>query len=220
MPIVLQQRQGAPPETRYFDFVYQPITDPQHGVTGIFGEGSMSPSRFDRKWLFGRVRPASGCSPRNPVRGSSSRWADRARLQCCLCPDVRLRQPEELIGLAITDTLAPESIPIARQKIKDGIEDPFEVVSRRKDGSTLPCEIIARETTWQGKRVRIVLARDLTETKRRETVLRESESRLRPCDGRWSHGCLGSRDRNRHSASDSRVEAAPGPATRCRDRSE
>ncbi|MFC4172985.1 sensor histidine kinase [Microvirga sp. GCM10011540] len=37
--ISLQRRQGAPPETRYVDFVYQPITSDQGRVTGIFVEG-------------------------------------------------------------------------------------------------------------------------------------------------------------------------------------
>ncbi|MFC1457997.1 PAS domain S-box protein [Microvirga arabica] len=38
MPITLQ-RPGEPPRSLYFDFVYQPITDSQGRVIGIFGEG-------------------------------------------------------------------------------------------------------------------------------------------------------------------------------------
>ncbi len=85
---------------------------------------------------------------------------------------------EELIGRAIADTIAPVSIPTAHQRMQDRSEEPFEVLSRRKDGSTLPCEIIAREGTWQGQRVRIVLARDLTEQRRADARLLETQRRL------------------------------------------
>ena len=39
MPIAFQRRADAPPETRYIDFVYQPVTDEQGRVTGIFAQG-------------------------------------------------------------------------------------------------------------------------------------------------------------------------------------
>lgn len=39
VPILLQRQQDASPETRYVDFVYQPVMDNQGRVTGIFAEG-------------------------------------------------------------------------------------------------------------------------------------------------------------------------------------
>ncbi len=39
MPIAFQRQADAPPETRYIDFVYQPVTDDQGRVTGIFAQG-------------------------------------------------------------------------------------------------------------------------------------------------------------------------------------
>jgi PAS domain S-box-containing protein len=39
MPIAFQRQADAPPETRYIDFVYQPVTDDQGQVTGIFAQG-------------------------------------------------------------------------------------------------------------------------------------------------------------------------------------
>ena len=39
MPIAFQRQADAPPETHYIDFVYQPVTDDQGRVTGIFAQG-------------------------------------------------------------------------------------------------------------------------------------------------------------------------------------
>ncbi len=39
MPIAFQRQPDSPPETRYIDFVYQPVTDDQGRVTGIFAQG-------------------------------------------------------------------------------------------------------------------------------------------------------------------------------------
>jgi PAS domain S-box-containing protein len=40
LKVALQRKPGAPVEQRYVDLVYQPITDPDGSVTGIFVEGS------------------------------------------------------------------------------------------------------------------------------------------------------------------------------------
>ncbi len=39
MPIAFQRQADIPPETRYIDFVYQPVTDDQGRVAGIFAQG-------------------------------------------------------------------------------------------------------------------------------------------------------------------------------------
>ena len=39
LPITIQRTPGAPPEARILDFVYQPITDADGEVSGIFVEG-------------------------------------------------------------------------------------------------------------------------------------------------------------------------------------
>ena len=57
--IVLQRSAEGPPETRYLDFVYQPIKDAAGNVTAIFVEGPTSPNGTIRRKRFGP--PKLGC---------------------------------------------------------------------------------------------------------------------------------------------------------------
>jgi PAS domain S-box-containing protein len=84
----------------------------------------------------------------------------------------------DLIGRDVNVTLAPASLPTIRKKIEDRAEALTEVVAQRKDGSTFPAEVWAREATWQGRRVRIVLARDLTAQHQADARLIETQRRL------------------------------------------
>jgi PAS domain S-box-containing protein len=86
--------------------------------------------------------------------------------------------PADLIGRDAYVTLAPESLQAIVRKIEARVEALSEVIARRKDGSTFPAEVWAREAEWQGRRVRIVLARDLTEQRRADARLLETQRRL------------------------------------------
>ena len=50
---------------------------------------------------------------------------------------------------------------------------------RKKDGIVFPVEITARHFTWQGREVHIAAIRDITERKRAEEALRDSEFKFR-----------------------------------------
>jgi PAS domain S-box-containing protein len=52
----------------------------------------------------------------------------------------------------------------------------FETEHRRKDGSTVPVEVNSHVVTIQGKKVLLGVARDITERRRAEKALNESES--------------------------------------------
>jgi PAS domain S-box-containing protein len=86
---------------------------------------------------------------------------------------------EELLSLAIADLRAPDTVPLteAQMAIADERGILFETVHRRKDGSTFEVEVSSRGATVDGARTLISVVRDVTDRKRAEQALRESEEK-------------------------------------------
>ena len=70
------------------------------------------------------------------------------------------------------------SIARIGEQVASGETVTFETQHRRKDGTIFPVEVRARQFQHGAHRFRLSLARDITERKRTEEVLRESEARL------------------------------------------
>ena len=88
---------------------------------------------------------------------------------------------EEMIGMHPRDFdagLDEASIARIEERVTTGETVTFETLHRRKDGTVFPVEVRARQFQQRAHRFRLSLARDITERKRAEEVLRESESRL------------------------------------------
>jgi PAS domain S-box-containing protein len=85
----------------------------------------------------------------------------------------------ELIGVPAGDLVASESRELLLKNIFSGNEEPSEYVGMRKDGSRFPVEVRARMLPYKGQMVRVSILRDLTQYKRAEQALRESEERFR-----------------------------------------
>ena len=94
-------------------------------------------------------------------------------------------EAKELIGMKFIDLIVPEDRKDVQRNIDIAIENPdFAIDPRerriiRKDGEILDIENYSRATVFQGKKARIIAFRDITERKRAEKALQDSEERYR-----------------------------------------
>jgi PAS domain S-box-containing protein len=86
---------------------------------------------------------------------------------------------DELLALSIGDLRAPETRPLTQEQmaVADAQGIMFETVHRRRDGSTFPVEVSSRGATVDGIRMLVSVLRDITDRKRAEAALRDSEQR-------------------------------------------
>ncbi len=87
--------------------------------------------------------------------------------------------PGELIGQHLLCLVADESREMVINNMRMGASGPYEAVGRRKDGSTFSGEVVVKAIWYQGREVRIVAGRDITERKRAEEALARREQELR-----------------------------------------
>jgi len=88
---------------------------------------------------------------------------------------------DELMAMTLRDLRAADTPDLSAELL--GMADAggmlLETVHRRKDGSLFPVEVNLRGAVIGGKRMLIGVIRDITERKRAEETLRESEQRVR-----------------------------------------
>ena len=89
---------------------------------------------------------------------------------------------DELVGMTPLDfdpDITPAIIEEIGRKLDAGEMVVFESRHRRKDGTVFPVEVRGQAFWEGGRRLAVALARDMTEHKRAEEALRESERRFR-----------------------------------------
>lgn len=89
---------------------------------------------------------------------------------------------EEFLNLTIKDIRPAEDVPAVLASVAVGgtqVEMHGEWRHRKKDGTLIAVEIASHKLTFGGKPARLVVATDITERKRAEQALRESEERFR-----------------------------------------
>ncbi len=84
-------------------------------------------------------------------------------------------QVEEMIGRSALDFLTAKSREIALERIESAHDQPYELVGIHRSGATFPIEVCGKTMTWQGRSLRVVAVRDITERKRLEEQLREAQ---------------------------------------------
>ncbi len=89
---------------------------------------------------------------------------------------------EELLSMNVFDidfTLDPEEIKALVKGMPADEIQVFQTAHTTKDGKTIPVEISSSLVTYQGKQAILSIARNITERKRLEKALQESEERFR-----------------------------------------
>jgi two-component system cell cycle sensor histidine kinase/response regulator CckA len=87
--------------------------------------------------------------------------------------------PGEVIGKPILDFAAPESRETVKNNILSGYDKPYPAIGLRKDGTKVHGELLGKNVRYKDRQARVTAIRDLTEHKKIEDALRESEERYR-----------------------------------------
>ena len=88
---------------------------------------------------------------------------------------------EEFLSVNLHQLDVPESEALVAERfrrIAERGEARFEVAHYRRDGSTFPLEVTAKAIEWHGRPAVLSIAVDITERRRAEAALRESEERF------------------------------------------
>ena len=84
----------------------------------------------------------------------------------------------ELIGMDGLGLIAPEDRQLVMDHILAGYEKPYEAVGLRKNGEKYPVRLEGRRIPYQGKLVRVVEFRDISDQKEAERLIGEAQERL------------------------------------------
>lgn len=86
---------------------------------------------------------------------------------------------KELVGKDVGFLVVPEDRENVMKHIKEGHDEPYEHRMTRKDGIVIDVEVSGKSAFYKGKDCRVTAIRDITERKRAERELRESEEKFK-----------------------------------------
>lgn len=86
---------------------------------------------------------------------------------------------DEAYGRPGTDWIIPEDREKVMKNMMSGVIEPYIVTALRKDGTTFPCEIKARISTYKSEPIRITSLTDISKRVEAEKKLVESEKQYR-----------------------------------------
>ncbi len=86
---------------------------------------------------------------------------------------------DEFIGMFGTDIVAAESKELVSKNILSGYEKPYDAVAQKKDGTKFYAEFHGKTYKYKGKEIRVTAVRDITDRKKAEQEIKESERKLK-----------------------------------------
>ena len=122
---------------------------------------------------------------------------DLATLQFLTVNDAAIQRygysRDEFLSMTIKDIRPPEDAPALLENastVTEGLDTAGVWRHIKKDGTLIFVEIVSHTLRFEGRRAELVLAIDVTERRRSETALRESEERYRSVVERANDGIL------------------------------
>jgi len=85
----------------------------------------------------------------------------------------------ELIGREVMDLVAEDDRDLVADHIRSGFEKPYEHKALHKNGSVIFVEVQGRKAQFHGQQARVTAIHDISERKRAEDAIRESENKFR-----------------------------------------
>jgi len=85
----------------------------------------------------------------------------------------------ELISAPVSLLAPPRDVEKARTHMKTNLAKPYEITAVRKNGEEYPVELVAQNCRYNGKDARVVAIRDLSERRKAEQQIRNSERKFR-----------------------------------------
>lgn len=86
---------------------------------------------------------------------------------------------EEMKGKVALEFVIPEMRDLSRKYIQDSYSGPYDSIGLRKDGTTFDLEVLGKTLSINGENIRMTTFRDISEKKKIESALKESELRSR-----------------------------------------
>ena len=91
---------------------------------------------------------------------------------------------EEVLRMSIADFVSPDSLPVLleryrRRQMGEEVPHTYEAKVLKRDGTALPIEVSAATTRVNGKTVTVTYIRDISDRKKAEEKLRQSEEKYR-----------------------------------------
>ncbi|MBF0566769.1 MAG: PAS domain S-box protein [Nitrospirae bacterium] len=84
----------------------------------------------------------------------------------------------EIIGMPVLDTVAPQYRETVMKHVLAGYDKPYEMDCLKKDGTVIRIEACGKSMEYEGRRVRMVALRDITERKALEQRLEAMNKHL------------------------------------------